>query len=133
VTQVFFMALIFFKEPGEFMFFIVLGEIEVAVEPEPVRLGTGEFFGEIALVEKVARSADVVAHTQAQLFVLDRTGSDQFLASEPDVPQAITEVARTVRNVRPRQAGPHAPPRRVTRPRDRPQVCGWRVVVPPYG
>ena len=72
-------------EPGEFMLFIVSGEVEVNLQPTPVRLSAGEFFGEIALIEKVERSADVVARTQAQLLVLDRAGFDHFLGSEPDV------------------------------------------------
>lgn len=42
-------------------FFIVSGAVEVRLPVRHVRLGTGEFFGEMALLTGRPRQADVVA------------------------------------------------------------------------
>ena len=37
--------------PGDCMYFIASGEVEVRVEPQPIRLSAGSFFGEFALLD----------------------------------------------------------------------------------
>ena len=49
------------------MFFIVSGELEVELHPEPLRLTRGEFFGEVALVYQRKRTASVVALSHSEL------------------------------------------------------------------
>ncbi len=48
-------------EPGDCMYFIASGEVEVRLRPGTVRLGPGEFFGEIALLTGEPRNATIVA------------------------------------------------------------------------
>jgi CPA1 family monovalent cation:H+ antiporter len=48
-------------ERGDAMYFIVSGAVAVAVSGADVRLGSGDFFGEIALVARRTRTADVTA------------------------------------------------------------------------
>lgn len=55
-------------------YLVVAGEAEVRGE----RLGPGEFFGELALLDETTRSADVVAVTDVTLLRLDREGFDAF-------------------------------------------------------
>ena len=43
--------------PGDCMYFVASGEVEVQLQPEPVVLGPGEFFGEVALVTGGPRNA----------------------------------------------------------------------------
>lgn len=62
-------------EPGDAMYFIVSGEAAVAADHGEVRLGEGEFFGEMSLLEHRPRSHDVAAATHCKLLVLQR---DQF-------------------------------------------------------
>lgn len=69
-------------EPGDAMFFIASGAVEVRTQPEPVRLGTGEFFGELALLTRRTRSADVVAIGFCRLLVLRRELFDDVLGSQ---------------------------------------------------
>ena len=45
-------------EPGDCMYFIAWGEVEIEVGPAPLRLGTGEVFGEIALLTGTPRDGN---------------------------------------------------------------------------
>ena len=54
---------------GDSMYFVVSGEVEVG--PGAVRLGAGTFFGELALLDRRPRVADVVTTTPAVLLVLN--------------------------------------------------------------
>jgi len=58
---------------GTVMFGIVEGEVEVRLPNGAVRrLGPGETFGEMAIVDSSPRSATVVAVTDTKLAVIDR-------------------------------------------------------------
>ena len=53
------------------MYFIASGEVEVDVKPNPVVLGEGDFFGELALIHQSPRNATIRALKQTSLLVLD--------------------------------------------------------------
>jgi len=66
-------------EPGDLFYVIEDGEVEVEIDGEPVRRhGPGGFFGEIALLRDVPRTATVRALTELQLVAVER---DDFLAA----------------------------------------------------
>ncbi|HEV8310194.1 MAG TPA: cyclic nucleotide-gated ion channel, partial [Methylomirabilota bacterium] len=58
-------------EPAEAMFFIMSGELEVDLQPQPRRMGPGHYFGEIALLRDTVRTATVTTITECQLLTLD--------------------------------------------------------------
>jgi voltage-gated potassium channel len=58
-------------DPGDTMYFIVSGEATVQLTPEPVILGPGSFFGEMALLFGTPRSATVIATMPSVLLALD--------------------------------------------------------------
>lgn len=78
---------------GDAMFFIASGAAVVLIPGNPVELGSGEFFGELALLTGQPRNADVVSLGYCRLLEL---GSDDFqnlLAEDPEMKRAIEEVA----------------------------------------
>ncbi len=81
--------------PGDCMYFIVSGEVEVKVEPQPVRLGAGSFFGEMALLTGAARTANVETTAAATLLVLDAADFRALTAHHPELARAVeAEAAR---------------------------------------
>lgn len=58
-------------QPGDSMYFIAEGEVDVLVGTQRIRLKTGQFFGEAALIASAPRNATVVAAGRARLLRLD--------------------------------------------------------------
>jgi MFS family permease len=72
---------------GDTFYVIRSGTAAVTVDSEPVReLGTGDWFGEVALLHDSPRTATVSAETDLELQVL---GRDTFLAFVAHVPRAV--------------------------------------------
>jgi voltage-gated potassium channel len=75
------------------MFFIMSGEVEVEVAPQPVRLGPGQYFGEIALLRDTVRTATVIARKETQLLALDASDFRNLLEGHPELKAQIDAVA----------------------------------------
>ena len=71
------------------MYFIVDGEVEVDVKPSPVRLGTGSFFGELALLGDSIRTANVATVVPTTLLVLDLAEFRTLTAHHPELARII--------------------------------------------
>jgi len=80
-------------ERGDAVFFIASGAVEVILTQRNVRLGSGEFFGELALLTGQPRQADIVALTYCQFLVLRKAEFDRFLRENPAVREEINRVA----------------------------------------
>ncbi|MBV8406647.1 MAG: cation:proton antiporter [Alphaproteobacteria bacterium] len=74
-------------------FFIASGAVEVRRPGQRIRLGSGEFFGELALLTGQPRQADVVALTYCRLLVLRKADFEKFMADNPEAREAIKRVA----------------------------------------
>lgn len=79
-------------DPADAMFFIMAGEVQVDVTP-PVRLGRGQYFGEIALLRDTVRTATVTTLTECQLLSLDVADFRRLLDANPALKAAITRTA----------------------------------------
>ncbi len=80
-------------EEGDSMFFIVSGEVEVLLEPEPIRYTKGAFFGEISLLFNVPRTATVVASRRSDLLELDAQELHRLLDANPKLKSRILKIA----------------------------------------
>jgi voltage-gated potassium channel len=80
-------------EPGDCMYFLADGEVEVRVNPEPIRLTSGQFFGELALLTGGPRNATVVATKPSTLLVLDIVDFRELLGRQPSLARIIHEEA----------------------------------------
>jgi monovalent cation:H+ antiporter, CPA1 family len=78
-------------ERGNAMFLISSGAVEVVLPNDRVRLGSGDFFGEMALLSGRRRQADVVALGYCRVLVLTAADFHRFLR---DYPRAKAEIDR---------------------------------------
>ena len=75
------------------MYFIMEGEVEVDITPNPVRLKQGDFFGEIALVENVPRTATILSLTNCRLLVLETVDFERLTTQIPDLKEQIKRIS----------------------------------------
>ena len=79
---------------GDSMYFISSGTVEVAAAGgNKIKLGRGDFFGEMALLSGDRRGADVGALSYCQLLVLDASRFQSLLKSDPQIKTQIDRVA----------------------------------------
>jgi CRP/FNR family cyclic AMP-dependent transcriptional regulator len=79
---------------GQEFFIIIDGEATVTRDGEDLStVGSGDFFGEIALLEPVKRTATVTAATPLRFFVVSKRAFDSVLAADPAIER---KVLRTV-------------------------------------
>ena len=78
-------------ERGNAMFLISSGAVEVVLPNQQVRLGSGDFFGEMALLSGRRRQADVIALGYCRVLVLSAADFRRFLR---DYPRASAEIDR---------------------------------------
>lgn len=80
-------------EAGNCMYFIVAGEVEVDLPHTVVRLGRGQFFGGLELLQRRERMATVTTLTECQLLRLDNDEFERLMNSEPALRDEIQLLA----------------------------------------
>jgi MFS family permease len=94
-------------QPGDRFYLVADGELDVVMDGRPgTRLGPGDYFGEIALMRDVPRTATVLARGDVLLYALER---NQFLSAVTGYPESAEAcdavVATRLTRLRPR-SGP---------------------------
>ncbi|MFZ0424150.1 MAG: cyclic nucleotide-gated ion channel [Xanthobacteraceae bacterium] len=74
---------------GDCMYFIADGEVQVEIKPNPVFLGPGAFFGELALLGDLIRTANVTTTMASTLLILDLADFRTLTAHHPDLKRVI--------------------------------------------
>jgi voltage-gated potassium channel len=81
-------------EAGDSMYFIVSGEANAMLSPEPVKLNPGAFFGEMALLFGTPRSTTVVVTKPSVLLVLDVADFRMLAGRRPELINVIEAEGR---------------------------------------
>ncbi len=85
--------------PGDAMYFIVSGVAGVRLAGQVKTLREGDFFGEMALLDRKPRSADVVTQAPCTLLVLEVADFYQLASQQPALIAAIETEAKRRRVV----------------------------------
>jgi voltage-gated potassium channel len=81
-------------DAGDAMYLIASGEAVVEVSPvKQVVLKEGDFFGEMALLQRRRHKHDVVAKTKCRVYVLDATSLARLSARHPDILERVRAMA----------------------------------------
>ena len=77
------------------MYFIAAGEVEIEIKgkKEPIRLGVGQFFGEVALLRRTRRTGTVTALTRTNLLGLDAHDLHALMRRDSRIAMRIKDVA----------------------------------------
>lgn len=80
-------------ETAQSMYFIAEGEVELELPDQTVRLGVGQFFGEMAILRETQRTANVRALEATKLLVLDAYDLQSLIVRNPEIGECIRQVA----------------------------------------
>jgi CRP/FNR family cyclic AMP-dependent transcriptional regulator len=77
-------------QPGREFFVLLEGEADVSKDGETInKLGPGDFFGEIALVEDTPRTATVTATTPVRALVITDRAFRRLLEKQPEIQRKV--------------------------------------------
>ncbi|MBT3628802.1 MAG: cyclic nucleotide-binding domain-containing protein, partial [Rhodospirillaceae bacterium] len=80
-------------EAADCMYFIVSGDVEVDLPPNSFHLTTGEYFGELGILSRTARVANVISITECQLLVLEARDLNRLLEDNPVLARELKDIA----------------------------------------
>ena len=89
-------------DPGDSMFVVTHGEVDILDDGKQIdSLSDGEIFGEMAMIDKVERSADAVAKTDCEILKVDETRFQYMVQNNPDFAMEVIRmvVARLRKNM----------------------------------
>jgi CRP-like cAMP-binding protein len=85
-------------DPGHSLYAVISGSVKMSISSADGRsailniIGPGEIFGEMALLDGRARSADAIANANCELFVIDRREFIPFVRSQPTLAMKFIEL-----------------------------------------
>ncbi len=88
-------------DPGNSLFAVISGTVKISISSADGRsaifnlIGAGEIFGEVALLDGLARTADATANTNCEIFVIDRREFLPFVKSQPELAMKFIELLCT--------------------------------------
>src|SRR6266403_6278891 len=88
-------------DPGNSLVVVVSGTVKISISSPDGRsailnlIGAGEIFGEVALLDGRARTADATANTNCEIYVIDRRDFIPFVKSQPALAMKLIELLCT--------------------------------------
>jgi CRP/FNR family transcriptional regulator, cyclic AMP receptor protein len=88
-------------DPGNILIAVISGTVKISVSSADGRnailnlIGPGEIVGEVAVLDGFARTADVIANTNCEIFVIDRRDFLPFVRSQPALAMKLIELLCT--------------------------------------
>jgi CRP/FNR family cyclic AMP-dependent transcriptional regulator len=88
-------------DPGNSMFAVISGTVKISITSADGRsailnlIGPGEIFGEVAVLDGQARTADATANTSCEIFIIDRREFIPFVKSQPALAMKFIELLCT--------------------------------------
>jgi CRP/FNR family cyclic AMP-dependent transcriptional regulator len=88
-------------DPGNSLYAVISGTAKMSISSPDGRsailniIGPGEIFGEIALLDNRARTADAIANTNCEVFIIDRREFIPFVKSQPTLAMKFIELLCT--------------------------------------
>src|ERR1700680_4186616 len=88
-------------DPGNSLIAVISGTVKISVSSAGGRsailnlIGPGEIFGEVAVLDGLARTADAIANTNCEIFVIDRREFIPFVQSQPALAMKFIELLCT--------------------------------------
>lgn len=77
---------------GQEFVLVISGEADIVKDGTAVAtIGPGSYFGEVALLESITRTASVIAKTDMTLQVIDRRGFNTLLDDLPTLSRAMSQ------------------------------------------
>ena len=92
-------------DEGDLMFVIKSGRVKITknmygIMVKIADLGPGDHFGEMSLVEGMARSATAIAETQVEVDTYDRKALTELVSADPEFAFAVMEsLSRRLRQI----------------------------------
>ena len=80
-------------DDAEGMYFIADGELRIDLPRRQLKLGAGEFFGEVALLKRVRRIGTVTALTRCHVMIIDAADFEGLMRRDDNLRAQITAIA----------------------------------------
>jgi len=88
-------------DPGNSLIAVISGTVKISISSPDGRsailnlIGPGEIFGEVAVLDGLARTADATANTNCEIYVIDRRDFLPFVRSQPALAMKFIELLCT--------------------------------------
>jgi len=88
-------------DPGNSLIAVISGTVKISISSPDGRsailnlIGPGETFGEVAVLDGLARTADATANTNCEIYVIDRRDFLPFVRSQPALAMKFIELLCT--------------------------------------
>ena len=91
-------AIIHEGEPGKIFYLVTKGTVGVYKKSffgrkKIAELGRGDFFGEMALIEDIPRTASVIGEEDGEMYTLSRHAFEKILLANPEIGDLIRSTA----------------------------------------